>query len=206
MSDFIVISGVATIPYLSWLNDLYLKEERTHESLGFLPSQTYVREAPLGRIWIGLLRGQPCGFVYAGSLVAGHDARIFQACIEFDLRKSLYGTRLIRSLMEVAQAAGCRGMSLRCGFDLLANEFWNHMGFYVYAYKDGGLRRGRILNLWRSDFTASLIPFERLVPLRGERDARLWNKYKTLLNLTDTSRPTHGWKSLLCMLEKNTDE
>ncbi len=193
--------GAETVPYLKWLNLLYLREERKNESLGFVPYQAYERDAPKGRIWIALLDGEAVGFIYGGAFAPNKDARIHQACIDFDLRRRQWGTAMVGEFMKSAQAAHSTGIVLRCGFDVEANDFWADMGFYVCAYTAGGLRRGRTINVWRSDFVTPLIPHARLVPARGQRDATLWNRYKDKLDLKDVTRPSATWEQLLPILE-----
>lgn len=201
-SEVTILSGLAVAQYVPWLNDLYLKEERTNESLGFSPTQTYQREAEAGKIFVGFLNGQPCGYVYAGAMIPGKDLKVFQACLEFDIRRSLHGTAIIAHVVALATAAGCTGVTLRCGFDLAANAFWEAIGFYVYAYRPGGLRRGRILNCWRTDLGPVLFRFDRLPVLRGKRDSKLWKKYKSILSLSDVSRSKQSWDELLPLIEK----
>ncbi len=201
-TDFVVRNDAEVARYIPWLNDLYLKEERINESLGFFPTQTYHREAACGRIFVGFLNGQPCGYLYAGAFHAGKDVKIFQACLEFDIRRNLYGSLLVAHLLSLATAAGCTGATLRCGFDLTANTFWEKVGFYVYAYRPGGLRRGRILNCWRTDIGPMLFTFDKLPVMRGERDSKLWRKYKDILSLSDVSRSRQSWEELLPLIQR----
>jgi len=78
VTKFSVLRGAETLPYLPWLNKLYKREESKNESLGFIPYQTYEREAPLGRIWIALLGGEAIGFIYSGAILPNKDARILR--------------------------------------------------------------------------------------------------------------------------------
>jgi len=199
-SDIAIVSDASSIKYIKWLNALYLAEERKNESLGFFPLQTFERELSRDRIWVALYNGQPLGYIYFGAMIPGRDVKIFQACLEFDMRKQTYGRVLVNALLKVAQASGCRGLSLRCGFDLEANEFWKAMGFYVTAHVQGGLRRNRVLNVWRTDFYQDLFSFPVITAASGKRDARLWNKYKDKLTLSDTSRVKQSWDDILPLL------
>jgi hypothetical protein len=42
-------------------------QAKNSDALGFLPRSVFECEAELGRIFLGLLNGEPCGYILAGS-------------------------------------------------------------------------------------------------------------------------------------------
>ena len=150
-------------------------QKKNAEALSFYPKCVFEREAENGRIFLGLLNGQPCGYLYVGAAVA--DVKCHQVCIEYDARRKLYGAALVAAMEEYA--SGSFTVTLRCGFDLDANKFWSEMGYKCIDVQDGGIRRMRKINVWRKSLRDELFVTDASVdPAVGKTDASVWRRNK----------------------------
>lgn len=150
-------------------------QKKNAEALSFYPKCVFERESENGRIFLGLLNGQPCWYLYVGAAVA--DVKCHQVCIEYDARRKLYGAALVAAMEEYA--TGAFTITLRCGFDLDANKFWSEMGYKCIAVQDGGIRRMRKINVWRKLLKDELFVTDTIVePAIGKTDASIWRRNK----------------------------
>jgi hypothetical protein len=138
--------------------------------------QVFEREAQKNSLLLGLLNNEPCGYIYMGASVL--DIKIHQVCIQFDLRRRLYGAELVGMVENIANKSGCRTITLRCGFDLDANTFWGSLGYQCIGIVNGGGRRMRKINIWRKYLQTALMIPDSLIPAEGKTDASLWRKNK----------------------------
>lgn len=99
-------------------------------------------------------------------------------CIEYDARRKLYGAALVVAMEDEARLASSRSLTLRCGFDLDANQFWKEMGYGCVSHKTGGVRRMRTINVWRKSLAARLFDEEFIEPAIGKTSAAIWSKHK----------------------------
>lgn len=145
------------------------------EALSFYPKAVFEREVESSRIVLAILNGEPAGYLYHGAL--GPILKIHQACIQYDARGQLYGAQLVSWLVSLCCQANVCSISLRCGSDIAANQFWKAMGFHCQAVTPGGVRRMRDINNWRLDVSPQLfvLPVE---PSDRKQDASLWRKHK----------------------------
>jgi GNAT superfamily N-acetyltransferase len=149
-------------------------QKKNAEALSFYPKCVFERESEKGRIFLGILNGQPAGYLYVGA--HGKDVKCHQVCIEYDARKRLYGAALVQAMEDYAQ--GSYSITLRCGFDLEANAFWAAMGYNCIAVQDGGIRRMRKINVWRKSLAVELFQDLIVEPATGKADASIWRKNK----------------------------
>lgn len=149
-------------------------QKKNAEALSFYPKCVFERESENKRIFLGLLNGQPCGYLYVGA--AGGDVKLHQVCIQYDARRKMYGACLVKAVEDYA--SGSFSITLRCGFDLDANNFWKEMGFKCIAVKDGGIRRMRKINVWRKVLSNELFSFDSVEPAQGKQDSSIWRKTK----------------------------
>ena len=131
----------ATPADLNYVVDL---QRRNHEALGFIPRVALLEKIRLGQIHLATENDCPAGFLHHGSL-ARPEVRIFQAAIQYDARRRHHGLGLVQDLVERAEEAGARGVSLRCLDFLDANDFWTAAGFELIGTEPGA--RGT-LNVW----------------------------------------------------------
>lgn len=152
-------------------------QKKNAEALSFYPKSVFERESEKGRIFLGLLNGEPCGYLYVGA--ATSDVKCHQVCIEYDARRKLYGASLVQAMEEYATVGGAYTITLRCGFDLDANRFWSELGYQCVAVQDGGIRRMRKINVWRKSLQSELFSDLVVQPASGKTSSSVWRKHKT---------------------------
>jgi len=171
MSDFVVVQDHPSL--ILFVDSL---QRKNAEALSFYPRTVFEREHANGRIFLGLLNGEPCGYLYVGA--AGNIVRCHQVCIEYDARRRLYGAAIVAVMEHYAESNGSSAITLRCGFDLEANDFWKSMGYVCIAHQLGGVRRMRTINVWRKDIRPGLLETVAIEPSSGVTDASQWRKHK----------------------------
>ena len=172
MSIFEGFEVVKTHPDLILYVDALQKKNA--EALSFYPRAVFEREAKNGRIFLGLLNGEPAGYLYVGA--TGGDVKCHQVCIQYDARRRLYGAALVQAMEDYAE--GSFSITLRCGFDLEANRFWSGLGYSCIAIQDGGIRRMRKINVWRKQLQREMFTDQIMEPATGKTDASVWRKNK----------------------------
>lgn len=120
--------------------------QRNSEQLGLLPKDRMRWYVERGQVFTAREGGDLCGYLIAGMKAPW--ARIWQACVEYDLRGLGHGRDLVDQLRTEARARGCAGITLRCRDGMAANWFWAALGFIVLRTVPGGGRRNRPLNVW----------------------------------------------------------
>jgi ribosomal protein S18 acetylase RimI-like enzyme len=128
---------------VSYVVDLARKHT---DALGFIPRPRLEQYHAAGQIHIARENGDPCGYLVVGS--GWPNLKIYQACIQYDVQRREHGWNLVNRLERQAARMGYEAISLWCGDDLAANEFWKACAFVQVGQKAGGERRGRKLNLW----------------------------------------------------------
>lgn len=161
--------------------------QRKHaEALSFYPKCVFEREQLNGRIFLGLLNGDPCGYLYVGA--GKEDVKCHQVCIQYDARRKLYGAHLVQAMEQYAEEYNAYSVTLRCGFDLEANQFWKEMGYDCIRVIDGGIRRMRKINVWRKTLEKELFLDCTVEPSNGKTNASIWRKNKQTGLITQFSR------------------
>jgi hypothetical protein len=169
MDFFITDSHPKLIEYIDYL------QHKNAEALSFYPKCVFERELINHRLLLGILNGEPCGYAYIGSPFL--DLKVHQICIQYDVRNRLYGSLIVGQIENLALRHNCQTITLRCGFDLEANEFWNTLGYKCVGIQDGGVRRLRKINIWMK-FLQNPLFVEVLQPAAGITDASFWRKHK----------------------------
>ena len=170
-NDFVILKTHPSM--LAYVDAL---QRKNAEALSFYPLCVFEREMEKGRVFLGLLNGEPCGYLYAGAPSA--DVKCHQVCIEYEARRRLYGAALVTALEDYATEGGAWTLTLRCGFDLDANDFWTSMGYTCIGVQDGGIRRMRKINVWRKQIRQELFADLAVEPAKGKVDASVWRKHK----------------------------
>lgn len=181
MNDFVIVKQHPLM--LQYIDHL---QRKNAEALSFYPMQVFEREQKNGRLYLGLLNNEPCGYIYVGA--SGGDVKCHQVCIQYDARRRLYGAMLVAALENYANESLSSSITLRCGFDLDANSFWKSLGYNCIAVKDGGVRRMRRINVWRKYLQPQLFTPEWVEPEEGKTNSSLWRKNKDLGVVTQFSR------------------
>ena len=118
-------------------------------NLNFYPKERLRKELMNKRILIARYNNEYCGYLYFGSVQS--ITKIFQACIQYDLRGRLYGSHLVGFFLNYCDKRNVGAVTLRCASDIEANDFWKAMGFYCQGISPGGRARKRLINHWRMD-------------------------------------------------------
>lgn len=181
MNDFIVVREHPDM--LLYIDQL---QKKNAEALSFYPRQVFEREKENGRLFLSLLNGQPCGYIYVGAPEG--DLKCHQVCIEYEARRRMYGAMLVVVMEDFAKANYCHTITLRCGFDLEANEFWKSLGYGVVAHRTGGIRRQRTINVWKKQLEARLFEIEYIDAAIGKTSAVFWSKHKQTGLITQFAR------------------
>jgi hypothetical protein len=119
---------------------------RNKFELGFIPDYRYFDYYRKGKILIEFENDEPCGFF----LFNQKDSviKIYQACVEFDLRRLKKGENLLRRLLFKAHKSGAKIISLYCMDILEANLFWQAVGFQFCCKRAGGQEKKVVHNHW----------------------------------------------------------
>jgi GNAT superfamily N-acetyltransferase len=181
MNDFLIIQD-----HPDMLTYIDMLQKKNAEALSFYPKVVFEREKENGRLFLGLLNGEPCGYIYMGA--GGGDVKCHQVCIEYDARRKLYGSMLTIAMEDYAKKHQSNSVTLRCGFDLDANKFWKENGYNVIKIVDGGIRRMRKINVWRKYLKPQLFEDVYLEPSVGKTNASIWRKHKETGIITGFSR------------------
>ena len=181
MEDFAVVRTHPNI--LLYVDSL---QKKNAEALSFYPKQVFEREIEKRRVFLGMLNGEPCGYLYVGA--QRRDVKIHQVCVEYDARRRLYASKIVSVMEQYAEEGRASSITLRCGFDLDANDFWQAMGYQCIAHKQGGARRMRVINVWRKQLQQELFKNEILIPAVGKTSSLLWRKNKTVAGISSFAR------------------
>lgn len=181
MSDFVVIQEHPNL--IDYIDGL---QRKNAEALSFYPRQVFEREQAKGRLFLGMLNGEPCGYLYVGA--QGRDVKCHQVCIQYDARRRLYGAAIVAVMEQYASESHAASITLRCGFDLEANDFWKAMGYQCLAQHIGGVRRMRTINVWRKQLTPELFETLAIEPAAGKTNASLWRRNKRTGTVTQFVR------------------
>ena len=151
-------------------------QKKNAEELSFYPVGVFEREIESQRILIALVNAEPAGYLYHGAIKLDYPLKIYQACIQYDLRGNWYGAGLCKFLEDLAVIGGSRLISLRCGSDIAANTFWQNMEYECVLITPGGIRRMRDINVWQKALSADLFGFTAIEPSTKKKDASIWAK------------------------------
>jgi len=148
--DQVRLLGRLTLPYIDKL------QRANADDLAFYPLTTLAAALENGHVVSCEDNGEPAGYLWFGALRGGRDVTIYQAAVDYDLRRRHLGFGMVGELTRLAVAAGSSGIRLKCASSAGSNEFWRAAGFYCTAVQPGGIKRGRDLNCYRSDIHAGL--------------------------------------------------
>lgn len=134
-------------------------QAKNSNELGFLPRVVFERVADAGRLFLGLLNGEPCGYILVGSGWQGV-LRRWQVCIQYDVRRRLYGAMLVEAAEQYGESVGCTQSLVRCASDLEANQFWQSIGYRLAGHEESGVaRKSRRphINIWTKELSPAWV-------------------------------------------------
>ena len=201
MDNFVVLQEhPSLIEYIDGL------QRKNAEALSFYPRQVFEREQSKGRLFLGMLNGEPCGYLYVGAQL--QDVKCHQVCIQYDARRRLYGAAVVAVMEQYASEGNAASITLRCGFDLEANDFWKSLGYDCIAHHIGGVRRMRTINVWRKQLRAELFETLAIEPAAGVVDASMWRRNKKTGTVTQFVRgkTMRDYRAVLVAAEESKNE
>ena len=171
--NFCIVKDHADL--LKYIESLQAKNS---DALGFLPRSAFERYKDDGQLFLGLLNGEPCGYVLAGSGFRGV-LRLWQVCIQYDVRRRLYGAMLVAAVDKYGEDLGCIRSEVHCASDLTANDFWASVGYVLIETHAAGRARKhrRHINIWSKPLfpvipaTSWIIGRPRVYATNAERQA-----------------------------------
>lgn len=134
------------------------------DDLAFYPLATLERAMEDGQILHCSDNDDPAGYLWHGSVRSGYDITIYQACVDYDSRRTHLGFGMVAELIALGKAGHALGIRLRTASSSEANDFWKAIGFYCTRVSQGGVKRGRKLNHWRTDIQTPLITVPEVEP------------------------------------------
>lgn len=153
-------------------------QKQNADDLAFYPITTLERALQDKQILHCEENSEPAGYLWHGAIRAGFDITIYQACVDYDARRRHLGWSMVRDLIEIGKASGALGIRLKCASSSEANEFWNLIGFYCTNVTTGGIKRGRMLNHWRTDLTETLFIPDSVEPSTKKIDQTNYQRLK----------------------------
>jgi ribosomal protein S18 acetylase RimI-like enzyme len=148
------------------------------EDLAFYPRDTLDDAIASGHVLFGHENGSPAGYLWFGAVRPMRDVVIYQACIDYELRRRHIGHAMVRELLTIARVACASGMRLKCASSADSNAFWRSIGFYCTRVTGGGVKRGRDVNHYRTDIHATLVTATPVQPSDRPIDMRAYQAMK----------------------------
>ena len=141
----------------------HLQKQNT-DDLAFYPLSTLEGAIEEQRLLTCEDNGECAGYLWHGPLRVGHDVVIYQACVDYESRRRHLGWGMVSDLMSMAKMGGANGIRLRTASSSDSNEFWQGIGFYCTRVTQGGVKRRRQINHWRTDVQEPLFTVTPVEP------------------------------------------
>lgn len=130
------------------LTEVRLAADKHRSELGFLPSHVYEDYALQGKLWLAV---DSDNRHYAGHLIFSNSypvIRIVQIHSNPNYRRKGISHKLIDELIEYGEKHQFTSLVARVACDLIiANRFWEALGFNVIRQTPGGRSTGRTINI-----------------------------------------------------------
>ena len=122
--------------------------KKNSDSLGFIPKPYLEKLIIKDQVFFEYEGGLEGGFCVIGS-GKGRTLKIYQHCIEEDLRMLKHGKKLFKKIENVAKKRNYDTISLRVRENLEANKFWKALGFnFMYLEPKITQRTNIGINNW----------------------------------------------------------
>lgn len=122
---------------------------RNSDHLGFIPRSRLDEYEANDQILIQKDGSEPCGYLIFGK--EWPFLNIYQACIEYDVRRRHHGMEIVDRLEKYAKQ-NHSGIYLRCREGMSANDFWEACGYEIASVEPGGIKRGKQILRWVKEF------------------------------------------------------
>lgn len=161
-----------TLPYIDKL------QRANADDLAFYPLTTLGKALEAGHVVSCEDNGDPAGYLWFGALRPGYDVIIYQAAVDYDSRRRHLGFGMVAELAELGTVAGCTGIRLKCASSAESNAFWLAAGFVCTRVTQGGIKRGRDLNWYRTDLQQGLFILPSVTPSERPIDLTEYHRLK----------------------------
>jgi GNAT superfamily N-acetyltransferase len=145
------MTKVLTVAYMDKL------QRQALDDVSFYPRVALERGLAAGDVTWCEENGEPAGYLWHGPARAGRPLVIYQAVVDYDARRRSLGAGMVATVTDLARAAFCTGVRLRCASSSDSNEFWRVLGFRCIGVARGGIRRNRDINVWWSETQPTLL-------------------------------------------------
>jgi ribosomal protein S18 acetylase RimI-like enzyme len=117
---------------VDFIVDLHKKNS---QRLGFIPKSRVEQYVNDNQVFFAKEGGLESGFCIVGN---GNNTnlKIYQHCIQEDLRRLNIGKKLFNDVEFIARNKGYETISLRCRANLEANKFWKALDFINYGFEN----------------------------------------------------------------------
>ena len=130
---------------LDFIVDLH---KRNSDKLGFIPKPYLQKLIENDQVFLSLDGGLSSGFCVIGN-GNSFNLKIYQHCIEQDLRRLDHGRELFSRIEFIARKKGFESITLRCRENLEANKFWKALNFNLYSFEEKQTQRTKKgINKW----------------------------------------------------------
>ena len=122
--------------------------KKNTDSLGFIPKPYLSKLIDDGQVFVQQDGGLASGFCVVGN---GKEStiKIYQHCIEQELRKLEFGKELFKEVEFFARDKGYNFIHLRCRYNLEANKFWKALNFHHLKIEKKFTKRTKVgINHW----------------------------------------------------------
>jgi ribosomal protein S18 acetylase RimI-like enzyme len=166
-----------TLITVSYIDKL---QRENADDLAFYPLTTLEKALEDGHVITCEDNGEAAGYLWFGVIRGGYDVTIYQACVDYSSRRRHLGWQMVGKLTQLATAGGATGIRLKCASSAESNEFWQMAGFYCTRVTQGGIKRGRDLNHYRTDIQAGLFTLPTVIPSERPIDLRAYQEKKRI--------------------------
>lgn len=170
--DRIIIPEKSVLSYVDKL------QRANADDLAFYPLATLEKAIEDRHVLFAKENDEHAGYLWFGAVRGGRDVIIYQAAIDYDARRRDLGWGMVRELIAIAKAGGATGIRLKCASSAESNEFWQAIGFYCTRVTDGGVKRARKINHYRTDLAEPLFTLDPVTPSDAPIDLTAYNKAK----------------------------
>jgi ribosomal protein S18 acetylase RimI-like enzyme len=122
--------------------------KKNTDSLGFIPAPYMEKLVNNDQVFLEYEGGLPSGYCIIGN-GRGKTLKIYQHCVEEELRRLEHGKELFNKIEFEAQKRGYENIHLRCRENLESNKFWAALGFeFMYLEPKITQRTNKGINHW----------------------------------------------------------
>ena len=140
----IMKSTNATLDYVVNLH------KKNSASLGFIPYPRIKQYIDNNQVFIEDDGGDNAGYIVVGNGKKDNILRVYQACVEQDLRRLTLGKKLFQKVIGFGKKNDCDSVLLRCRENLQSNLFWKALGCdFLHLDRKQTQRTKKGVNVWR---------------------------------------------------------